>query len=573
MRKSIPRIKEFPDDGRIWRVDWFGGIERNYMVPTEPKIQLIISPLLDGVTDYAASSAVNHEERRTISIGVGQLPLVTIGSLWLNRRCLIETAGKDKIFHNLIIAPDTVRLVKSDTKVDGQPLILKRFHQIGAGLAANCLAIKWRDDPYGIIVPIAEIIRFYYATSTDMSKAIFAGDFRHDLGSIVNPAECAFIEQEKRCLLKLRKEFADADAWIVGRILNSKEAFAGATLVHDSMIKEAVQNKSRLYPETAFPFIGLTNLRARVKPMRTPDDSGWRYIVFALEHCTGPFPFNAITCDRDNSNLRPEKGEDDLADDQKKPAFPAKPDSGKNITDGELQSDNEPSNNVQSAVVTLPEDRFGALSSIELEKPEKEMCHYISANTVRPLALPTDILGTGDGTYSDNGVTPTVVDTERVRQIPLPVSFENFEAMIQYLDELPGYQARIRPIKDSIAHIPLTKPRWTRQWSYLDSGRKIKRAVVIADVIHKQQVYSLIEFQWREGEAFKLALMSLPSRVRLSDELINKLLYILAKKNGRWENAKPLPANLRLVTLKHTWPSVEVYAEAVTSKIKNGNNI
>lgn len=468
MRKTIPRIKEFPDDGRIWRVDWFGGVERNQMVPTEPKIQLIISPLLDGVTDYAASSAVNHEERHTISIGVGQLPLVTIGSLWLNRRCLIETAGKDKTFHNLAISPDTVRLVKSDAKVDGHPLILKRFHQIGPGLAANCLAIQWRNNPYGIIVPVAEIIRFYYATSTDLAKAVFAGDFRHDLGSIVNPAECGFNEQEKRCLLKLRQEFADADAWIIDRILNNQEAFAGATLVHDSMIKEAVRNKPRLYPEAAFPFIGLTNLQARVKPMRTPDDSGWRYIIFALEHCTGPFPFNAITCDRDNSNLRPEKGED-IPDDQKKPAFPAKPNSGKNITDGELQSDNEPSNNMQSAVVTLPEDRFGALSSMELEKPEKEMCHYISADSVRPLALPTDILGTGDGTYSDNRVTPTVVETERVRQTPLPVSFENFEAMIRYLDGLPEYQARIRPIKDSIAYIPLMKPRWARQWSYLDS--------------------------------------------------------------------------------------------------------
>lgn len=567
MRKAIPRIKEFPDDGRIWRVDWFGGVERNHMVPTEPKIQLIISPLLDGVTDYAASSAVNHEERRTISIGVGQLPLVAIGSLWLNRRCLVEAAGKDKIFHSLTISPDTVRLVKSDIKIDGHPLILKRFHQIGAGLAANCLAIKWRDDPYGIIIPVAEIIRFYYATSTDLAKAIFAGDFRHDLGSIVNPAECAFNEQEKRCLLKLRKDFANADAWIIGRILNSREAFTGATLVHDSMIKEAVQNKPRLYPEAAFPFIGSTNLRARVKPMRTPDDSNWRYIVFAMEHCTGPFPFNAITCDRDNSNLCPEKGED-LPDDQKKTAFPVKQASDKNITDGELQSDNEPSNNLQSAVVTLPEDRFGALASMDLEKPEKEMCHYISAGVVQPLALPTDILGTGDGIFSDNGVTPTTMETDRVRQTPLPASFENFEAMILYLNELPGYQAKIRPMRDPIAHIPLTKPSWTRQWSYLDSGRQIRRAVVIADVIHKQRVYSLIEFQWRERESFKLALMSLPRGMRLSDELINTLLYVLAKKNGRWENAKPLPADAWLATLKHTWPCVGAYAGAVTSKIK-----
>jgi len=120
------------------------------MVPTEPKIQVITSPLLGGATDYAASSAINHEERRTIS----QLPLVTIGSLWLNRHCLVEAAGKDKIFHNLTISPDTVRLVKSEAKVDGPPLILKHFHQIGAGLATNCLAIKWRDDPFGIIAPI-----------------------------------------------------------------------------------------------------------------------------------------------------------------------------------------------------------------------------------------------------------------------------------------------------------------------------------------------------------------------------------------------------------------------------------
>jgi hypothetical protein len=566
MRKAIPRIKEFPDDGRIWRVDWFGGVERNHMVPTEPKIQLIISPLLDGVTDYAASSAVNHEERHSITVGVGQLPLITIGSLWRNRQCLVETAGKDKTFHNLTISPDTVRLVKSDTKVDGHPLILKRFHQIGPGLAANCLAIKWRDDPYGIIIPVAEIIRFYYANSTDLAKAIFAGDFRHNLGSIVNPAECAFNEREKRCLLKLRKEFADTDAWIIGRILNDQEAFAGAALVHDSLIKEAVQSKPRLYPETAFPFVGSTNLRARVKPMRTPDDSGWRYIVFALEHCTGPFPFDAITCDRDNSNLRPEKDED-ISDDQKAPAFPAKPASGKDITDGELQSDNEPFNNVQSAVVTLPEDRFGALTNMELEKPEKEMCHYISAGVVRPLALPTDILGTGDGTYLDNEVTPTAIKTEYVRLAPLPASFENFEAMIRYIDALPGYQARIRPIKASIADIPLTKPRWTRQWSYLDSERKLRRAVVIADVIHKQQTYSLIEFQWREGEAFKLALISLPSGVRLSDELMSNVLYVLAQKSGRWENAKPLSFNTRLATLKHTWPCVEAYAEAVVSKI------
>ncbi|MBV1775074.1 hypothetical protein KSF73_05025 [Burkholderiaceae bacterium DAT-1] len=566
MRRAIPKIREFPDDGRIWRVDWFGGVERNSQVPSEPKIQLIISPVVDGVADYAATSAVIHEERRSISIGVGQLPLVTIGSLWRSRHCLVENAGKTKTFDNLGISTETVRLIKSDALVDGDSIIRKKYHQIGAGLATNCLAIEWQGDPYGIIIPVAEIIRFYYATSTDLAKAIFAGDFRHELDTIVNPAECGYIEQEKRCILKLRKEFADADAWIIGRVLNSPEAFNGAALVHDSMIKQAVQSKPRLYPEVAFPFSGETNLRVRMKAMKTPDEKRWRFIVFALEHCSGPFPFSAITCYRDNSNLRPEEGKD-LPDDQKEPAYPVRWPSGKDVADGELQSDDEPSYNIHSAIIDLPEERFGALDGMELEKPGKEMCHYFSASTVRPLALPTEVLGTGDGTYADNGVTPTSAETRHVRQEAMPASFENFEAMVKHLNGLPECQARIRPRSDTIAYIPLTKPHKAWQWSYLDSGMKQRRAVAIADITSEQQVCSLIEFQWREGESFKLAMVSLPSGARVGDELMCLLLRVLAKKDGRWESAKPLLAGVNLATLKHTWPSIEAFADAVISKI------
>lgn len=566
MRKAIPKIKEFPDDGRIWRVDWFGGVERNSQVPSEPKIQLIISPVVAGATDYAATSAVNHEERRSISIGVGQLPLVTIGSLWQNRHCLVENAGKTKTFDNLTISPETVRLLKSDALVDGQSLIRKRYHQIGAGLAANCLAIEWQGDPYGIIIPVAEILRFYYATSTDLAKAIFAGDFRHELGSIVNPAECGFIEPERRCILKLRKEFADADAWIVGRILNSPEAFNGAVLVHDSMIKQAVQGKPRLYPEAAFPFSGKTNLRVRMKSMKAPDHERWRFIVFALEHCTGPFPFSAITCDRDNSNLRPEEGHDQ-PDELKAPAYPRKQQSGKDVTNDELQSGEDVSKEIQSAVIDLPEERFSALANMELEKPEKDICHYFNAGNVLPLAIPTNVLGTGDGNYSDNGVTPTSVEVKHVRQEALLASFANFEAMVRHLDGAPGCQAKIRFRSDVIAYVPLTKPHRAWQWSYLDSKWQQRRSVVIADLIYNHGVYSLIEFQWREGESFKLAMVSLRNRMRMSDELLGLLLQSLARQDGRWEKVKSLPFDFVLATLKHTWPSVEAYADAVIKKV------
>ncbi|WNB77187.1 hypothetical protein [Methylomonas koyamae] len=566
MRKKIPKIKEFPDDGRIWRVDWFGGVERNEQVPSEPKIQLIISPVVDE-SDFAASRAVNHAERQVISIGVGQLPLVTIGSLWQNRRRLISTAGRTTLFNNLEISPEKVRVIKSDAIIDGTPLIPKRYHQIGTGLSAKCLAVEWQGDHYGIIIPVAEIIRFYYATSTDLAKAIFFGDFRHNLTAIVNPAECGFNPVERQCILKLRKEFSDSDAFIIGRILNSPEALASVHLVHDSLLKYAVQGKSRAYPESNFPFSGITNLRVRLKPIPTSEDKKWRYIVFALEHCTGHFPFDSIICDRDNSNLRPEDG-DDLPREQKEAAYSVKPRDKPETVDSELQSDNEPSRDIQQVNLDSPEDRFGVLADMELEKPQKEICHYFNAGTIHPLSEPTNALGTGDGTYAESDVTPLSIETTHVRQVALPASFDTFEAMVRHLNNKPGFQATIRSRQIPIEFIPLTKSRRSRQWSYLDSELQQRRIVVIADIAHQSERYCLVEFQWREGESYKLALISSPSCFRISNELMLLVLRAMAKAQGRWENAMPLPANILLSTLKHTWPSIESYTIAIQSKIE-----
>lgn len=490
----IPRIKEFPNDGRIWRVDWFGGLERNHQVPTEPKIQVIISPAKPGISDFTANRSYVEEEQKVITIGTGQLPAITIGSLWQNKHCLPQTAGITHQFSGVNISAATVEVVRANTVVSGDLLIRKLYHRIGIGLSSFCLAIEWQNDPYGILISAIEVIRFYYATSTRLAKAIYRGDFRHSLQNVVNPTETGFDPQMRRAYLKLRKEFSDADAWIIGRILFTAEALAGANLVHDSMLKAAVQGKSRFYPEAAFPFTGVTDLRARVKRMKTADGH-WRYIVFALEHCTGAFPFDKLICDRDNSNLRAPP-DTDLPNTEKAPAFPArKPIGLQDPLQGELQSDAEPSLHQQSTLLALPEERFGAIADITLEKPEKAMCHYFSAGAVVPLGEPTDVLGTGDGTFAENDVTPTQLITHPLRQAALPASFENFESMVRELNRLPDFSAALRPRTSAQAFIPLLKPAMYRQWSYLNSERMQRRHVVIADVLHQRHPFCLIEFE------------------------------------------------------------------------------
>lgn len=71
----IPRIREFPSDGRFWRIDWFGGVERNPYVPSEPAIQVLLSPLRTpsslSDTDPASVRAINAQEQTTVLVGTG----------------------------------------------------------------------------------------------------------------------------------------------------------------------------------------------------------------------------------------------------------------------------------------------------------------------------------------------------------------------------------------------------------------------------------------------------------------------------------------------------------------------
>lgn len=48
MISGIPRRKEFPADNRFWRVDWYGAIQHNPNIPSEPYLQIIIRPLNDN---------------------------------------------------------------------------------------------------------------------------------------------------------------------------------------------------------------------------------------------------------------------------------------------------------------------------------------------------------------------------------------------------------------------------------------------------------------------------------------------------------------------------------------------
>ncbi|WP_233862014.1 hypothetical protein [Paraburkholderia adhaesiva] len=552
MSRTIPPIKEFPKDGRVWRVDWFGAVERNYDIPSEPYLQVVISPLREGATDYASNSSVVHDDRKTILIGVGQLPLLSIGSLWQDGHCLPQRAGMTTTLDGLDISDETTCVVRANLVEAGQQLIPFSAHRVGgAGLESRCIAVAWKGDPYGVLIPMAEIVRFYYATSTDLAHALFAGAFRHDLNSLINAEESGYVSAEDRCVLKLRQHLEDEDGWITGRILNSEEAWHGATLLHDTLMKESV-NHRRVHMETCFPFGGPTNLTVHYKPIMSMGRR--RHLVFAIDRCTAPFPFRNLSILRDNDSRQGDPSTD-LPEDEKLPAFMQVASSRTDAGKTQLQSRNEASSTFVPVKLLFPTDRFADIAGKVPDKPLKDHCQYKGRGmkTFRPAEVAE--LSTGGGSGAEQNIARAKVVGPIVRRTGLLQSFESFVAAIAELNRLPGVSAAVRSPVTGTEFVPLLRSPHTRQWSYLQSETKARRRVIVADARVETMHFSLIEFEWRKGESYKLGVVWKTDTTRLCNAELHEVLFSLANAEGCWENAK-IPNGIDLQALKHTWPTI-----------------
>ena len=77
------------------------------------------------------------------------------------------------------------------------------------------LALEQNGDPYAVMIPTAEIIRFYYATSTRLAQALFWGEYKETF----NAARSSVLEGVVR--VHLRRWLEDQDAWTLARYLSS----------------------------------------------------------------------------------------------------------------------------------------------------------------------------------------------------------------------------------------------------------------------------------------------------------------------------------------------------------------
>ena len=542
----VIQIKEFPNDGRVWRIDWFGAVRKNDNVPTEPTIDVYLRPV--SVTDKTSIADFGwlNKERICCTIGVGQLPVLTIGSLWKNGKLLDYQVIVPSNLPNVNIAEDSVRLIEAGHKDQTGYIINKAAFDIGGfknGFSARCLAIESDGDPYSIIIPVAEVIRFYYAISTNLAKIAFLGSYETNFDQIIGE-RCGFDSKTKILIIHLRQWLYDNEGWVLGRILRDKNAQQGFFQIHRSLVKQSVGKYHQPMPETNFPFQGKTDWAARC--LSFTSGGKVRTLILELLRCTAPFPFSNLVVIRDNDG-RQASPETDLPESNKRPYL--RNQRLKSGTSKKLHSIEEPVQNMKRMVIDYVKERFGDLWNKELIKPEKEFCNYRKTDLLfLPPSESTTALGTGDGTSGQSKTAPISISinvrketgiAQKLRSHSrfeaLPATFENMMAAVRYLSE--NYQDKgVTAIVWPTLYMPVTSNR-SSQWSYLDTSAtttnlvKTPRRVLIAELNIDNMLFWLVEFEQRESESLTAAMIYGASSMKAEEIKKNPAFACSVKRN------------------------------------------
>lgn len=288
-------IRKLAPDSRLWRIDWFGDLsyEERYAYG-QPSVRVALSPVVCDPSDNQAMllpSATDHHRQCQRWIRIGYLPSLQVGDIWQNGQCHSSPQYQRMEFKSIQIVKGTTDFIKSGLSLDDSfliPLAEHPWHRQQTG--SYCISVKIADNKR-IIIPCFELIRFYFGSSSSLLNRLFTTTLRNYK---LWKGEPIFDEFNSHLSIRLEDGISRWSAEDIGRIYRDKQAFIAARMIMDTCRAASVASE-QIYPYTGFPFQGETTLVASGKWLSFGDAVEATFLVYRLESCSHPFPFECLT--------------------------------------------------------------------------------------------------------------------------------------------------------------------------------------------------------------------------------------------------------------------------------------
>lgn len=307
----LVRIEDLTPGTGLWRVDWLGAItfrDRSRSA-YQPSIEVALSTI-ESVDDAAPSlfqvlSAKKPQKRRAW-LRVGQLPLLKVGSVWENGYLVGEPDGCREEFFDLEVTRATTSLVKAglalptaDNDHEAFLLPLSEHPEHMDHTHSYCVVVELSESRR-LIVPCAELIRFYFGSSSTLLGRLFRAPLRPDMFY----RDVRFDRRTRKAQLKLAGGISGVSAADVARIALSRTAWGAANQIGASLLAGHANNRPP-YPQCSFPFKGRTDLAAIGRWLPFDGQNDKTFVVHCLLSCSHPFPFSSLQYKMDWQVARP----------------------------------------------------------------------------------------------------------------------------------------------------------------------------------------------------------------------------------------------------------------------------
>jgi hypothetical protein len=582
MVKAVYAIDDFPQDGLLWRIEWIGGVGHNMSVPSDPLIDVCLAQLPAGETNPLSARSRSFQTKRTVKISVGLLPYIAIASVWQERRPVVTDLAACR--HRRHIDTSLCRTVALGDLATSANAIPRRSYLFGASWPhvrrTLLVALEQDGDPYAVLVPTAEIIRFYYAPSTRLAQALFWGEYNEAFN-----AERSGIFEEGVVRIHLRGWLEDQDAWTLARYICSPVMQREASRLYKSFQLYQI-NFTRLISEPGqalpcgFPFEGPTTIQGIF--IRLPGaikDSPPRWLILRIERCSAPFPFDRVIVDRDNNSIPGENVEDENL----MPAWAKTEESEREVEKPApeiFQSNEEPRRGLEPLRIGLIEDRFEYLSGKTLVKEEKIVQRYRFSPMKADANQMLTGLGTGQGTWGASNLQLTKLTTvqpsvQKRRELPvLPANMETFVQAIELLAKERPCEVSLIGVgqgdtsfgEHTLASFPIHDPRKGKiiAWAWIKKENRARR-VAIAEIRSGNKIAYALEIE-RSNQKHAILILARDDLQKIDSGELQAFLLMCAMRRG-WPSNDQVPGCQRRTTTHWGLVSIPVLEARIWRKI------